>query len=128
SETPTATPGCTAAGSGALHKQIDPFNSSATWATQLTGGGGFCRTQCFYDMPIAVDPNDANIVYIGGQISSGCGFLVGKSTNGGTSFSSDANGLHADDHSLFFDGAGNIFTGNDGGVWKRSATAAAGTA
>ena len=41
---------------------------------------------------------------------------------------SDSNGLHADDHSLFFDGAGNIYTGNDGGVWKRSATAAVGTA
>src|SRR5712692_8729367 len=130
SETPTNTPGCTAANSGAVRKQIDPFNSSSTWSTQLVGGGGFCRTQCFYDMPIAVDPNDANTVYIGGQTSGGtgnCGRLVGKSTDGGASFATDGNGLHADDHSLFFDGTGNIYTGNDCGVWKRSASAPANT-
>ena len=79
-------------------------------------------------MPIAVDPSDANLVYIGGQTSSNCGRLVGKSTDGGASFVADSNGLHADDHSLFFDGAGNIYTGNDGGVWKRQSTARTGTA
>src|SRR5439155_21244862 len=31
SETPTSTPGCTGSESGALRKQIDPFNLSATW-------------------------------------------------------------------------------------------------
>src|SRR6266851_1352503 len=128
SETPTNTPGCTTANSGAVRKQIDPFNSSSTWSTQLTGGGGFCSGQCFYDMPIAVDPNDATVVYIGGQTSSTCGGVVRKSTDGGTSFQNDSTGLHPDDHSLFFDGAGNIYTGNDGGIWKRSASAAAGSA
>ncbi|PYS87599.1 MAG: hypothetical protein DMF70_00120 [Acidobacteria bacterium] len=127
SETPTATPGCISAGSGAVRKQIDPFNSSSTWSTQLTGGGGFCSGQCFYDMPIAIDPGNASVVYIGGQTSSTCGGVVRKSTDGGTSFADDSNGLHPDDHSLFFDGAGNIFTGNDGGIWKRSASVAAGT-
>src|SRR6266851_1689465 len=128
SETPTNTPGCTTANSGAVRKQIDPFNSSSTWSTQLTGGGGFCRGQCFYDMPIAVDPTDANLVYIGGQTSGTCGRLVGKSIDGGTSFANDSTGLHADDHSLFFDGTGNIYTGNDGGVWKRQSSLAAGSA
>jgi hypothetical protein len=131
SETPTNTPLCTTANSGAVRKQIDPFNSSSTWSTQLVGGGGFCRTQCFYDMPIAVDPNDANTVYIGGQTSGGtgnCGRLVGKSTDGGASFAIDGTGLHPDDHSLFFDGAGNIYTGNDGGVWKRQSSLATGSA
>ncbi|HEX3142337.1 MAG TPA: Calx-beta domain-containing protein, partial [Pyrinomonadaceae bacterium] len=118
SETPTNTSGCNTANSGAIHKQVDPFNSSATWSPQLTGGGGFCSGQCFYDMPIAVDPGDANLVYIGGQSSSTCGRLVGKSTDGGNTFAANSSGLHADDHSLVFDGAGNIYTGNDGGVWK----------
>jgi hypothetical protein len=126
SETPTATSGCTTARSGAVRKITDPFGAG-TWSGQLTGGGGFCSAQCFYDMPIAVDPNDANVVYIGGQTSSSCGGVVRKSINGGTSFANDSTVLHPDDHVLFFDGAGNIYTGNDGGVWKRSASAAAGS-
>ena len=126
SEPPTVTPGCTSSSpTGAIRKSID---GGTTWSGQLTGGGGFCSGQCFYDMPIAVDPNDANVVYIGGQTSSTCGGVVRKSTDGGTSFLADSSGLHPDDHSLFFDGAGNIYTGNDGGVWKRSSSAAAGTA
>jgi hypothetical protein len=69
-------------------------------------------------MPIAVDPNDANHVYIGGQTSSTCGRLVGKSTDGGSTFVADGSGLHADDHSIVFDSTGRVFTGNDGGVWR----------
>ena len=127
SETPTNTPGCTTALSGAVRKQIDPFNSSSTWATQLAGGGGFCSGQCFYDMPIAVDPTNANVVYIGGQSSSTCGGVVRKSTDGGASFANDSSGLHADDHTLFVDpltSPATLYTGNDGGVWKQSSNAA----
>src|SRR6266542_1312990 len=127
SETPTATTGCTSANSGAVRKVTDPFGGGA-WSGQLTGGGGYCSGQCFYDMPIAVDPNNANVVYIGGQTSGTCGRLVEKSTDGGSSFAADSNGLHADDHSLFFDGAGNIYTGNDGGVWKKVVSSATGSA
>ncbi len=125
SEPPTATPGCTSSGTGAVRKSID---GGATWSGQLTGGGGFCGGQCFYDMPIAVDPGDANIVYLGGQTRSTCSDTMKKSTDGGATFTRDDNGLHADSHALFFDGFGNILTGNDGGVWKRSSSAAAGSA
>ncbi|PYS34831.1 MAG: hypothetical protein DMF75_05345 [Acidobacteria bacterium] len=129
SETPTSTPGCTSSGSGALRKQIDPFNLSATWSTQLTGGGGFCDGQCDYDMPIAVNPNDPNEVYLGGNARGGCADGMKKSTNGGLSFTRDDNSLHADSHALVYDGAGTtIFTGNDGGVWKRSSSGNAGSA
>ena len=129
-ETPTDTSGCTTTRSGAIRKSTD---GGATWSSQLTGGGGFCAAQCSYDMPIAVDPNDANVVYIGGQTASTCGGVVRKAIDGGNgssgnSFVNDSTGLHADDHALVFDGAGNIYTGNDGGVWKRSASASAGTA
>jgi len=124
SETPTNTPGCTTTNSGAIRKS---FDGGATWSGHLSGGGGFCSGQCSYDMPIAVDPVDANLVYIGGQISSTCGGVVRKSVNGGNSFANDSTGLHADDHSLVFDGAGNIVTGNDGGIWRRSATAIVGS-
>ena len=129
SETPTSTPGCNSSGSGALRKQIDPFNLSVTWATQLTGGGGFCDGQCDYDMPIAVNPNDPNEVYLGGNARGSCSDGMKKSINGGLSFTRDDNALHADSHALVYDGAGTtIFTGNDGGVWKRSSSGSAGSA
>jgi len=131
SETPSATGACTtSSSSGALRKQLDPFNSSSTWTTQLAAGAGFCGGQCFYDMPIAVDPNDANHVYIGGSVTSTCGGIVRQATDGGAaanSFAKDSSGLHADNHALVFDVAGNIYCGNDGGIWKRSASASAGT-
>ncbi len=125
SETPTATPNCTTSNSGALRKQIDPFNSSATWGTQLSGGGGFCSTQCFYDITIAVNPSNASELYIGGAAgnsATGCGHGIKKSIDGGTTFFRDQTGLHADSHALAFDGSGTaIFAGNDGGIWKKAA-------
>jgi Calx-beta domain/Domain of unknown function (DUF4214) len=129
SETPTNTGGCTSVNSGAVRRSID---GGANWSGQLTGGGGFCAGQCFYDMPIAVDPTNANRVYVGGQAASTCGGIVRQATDGGNggvgnSFQQDSTNLHADNHALVFDGAGNIFCGNDGGVWKRSASASAGT-
>ena len=129
-EKPNVVTACAANFSGAVRKSTD---GGVNWSPQLSGGQGFCGGQCFYDMPIAVDPNDANIVYLGGNArgtASGvqCSDAMKKSIDGGTSFQRDDNGLHADSHALFFDGAGNIYTGNDGGVWKRSASASASTA
>lgn len=127
SETPTNTNGCSTTESGALRKSTD---GGATWSGQLTGGGGFCGSQCDYDMPIAVNPNDANEIYLGGDARNDpntCSDGMKKSTNGGVTFSRDDNGLHADSHALVYDGAGaTIFTGNDGGVWKRSSSSSAG--
>lgn len=125
SETPASGSCTTAANSGVVRKSTD---GGVTWSSPLAGGRGFCAGQCTYDMPIAVDPGNANNVYVGGQTSSACGRLVGQSTDGGATFAADSNGLHADDHAIVYDGAGNVFTGNDGGIWKRSASAAAGTA
>ncbi len=128
SETPNVTPSCITLNTGAVRKQVDPFNFSTAWATQLAGGGGFCGGQCFYNITIAVNPNDANEVYLGGNTGSGCSSAMKKSTTGGTSFSVDQTGLHADSHALAYDAAGTtIFTGNDGGVWKRSSSLAAGS-
>ncbi len=125
SETPTGNATCTVTNSGAVRKQTDPFNSSSTWATQLTGGGGFCGGQCFYNIAIAVNPNDAQQLYLGGNArqSSGCSDGMKKSTDGGATFFRDDGGTHADSHALYFDGTGaTIFTGNDGGVWKKASS------
>ncbi|HRH36830.1 MAG TPA: hypothetical protein PK760_00710, partial [Flavobacteriales bacterium] len=72
--------------------------------------------QSWYDMALAVDPNDANVVYIGGV-------NVWKSTDGGFNFDlnshwvfpSVAGYTHADIHSLdFVHGA--VYCGSDGGI------------
>jgi hypothetical protein len=129
-ETPTVTTVCATNFKGALHKSVD---GGASWTGQLAGGQGFCGGQCFYDITVAVDPNDANLVYLGGNArgtASGtqCSDAMKKSIDGGNTFQRDDSGLHADSHALAFDISGLVYTGNDGGVWKRSASSASGSA
>ncbi|MBK7383595.1 MAG: hypothetical protein IPI81_09705 [Flavobacteriales bacterium] len=74
--------------------------------------------QSWYDMALAVDPMDANTVYIGGV-------NVWKSENGGVDwqiishwvFPSDVGYTHADIHSLDFIGS-HLFCGSDGGLHR----------
>ena len=78
--------------------------------------GGDSGGQAWYDMALAVDPQDADIVYIGGV-------NVWKSTNGGVDweikshwvFPSDIGYTHADIHSLDFFG-NELYCGSDGGI------------
>src|SRR5262249_28900395 len=55
---------------GTLFKSTD---AGATWPTELTAARGFCGGQCFYDMPVAIDPGTANNIYIGGAAGSTVG-------------------------------------------------------
>ena len=83
----------------------------------------FTRGQSGYDLLVKVDPNDENIVYVGG-------IDLFKSTNGGTSWNqiskwSNNNQLnslgvplvHADQHALVFASSSRMIFGNDGGVY-----------
>jgi hypothetical protein len=121
---------------GVLRQSVDggvswpDTSATATTSGILTDAGGFCGGQCFYNVTVAIDPQNANNIYLGGNVPSACSGLMQRSTNGVT-FSNDSSGLHADSHALFFDpltSPSTIFTGNDGGVWKRSAGAPVGTA
>ena len=128
---------CSVAGTqlGILRQSVD---GGVTWpstdATATTGGiltdaGGFCGGQCFYNVTVAIDPNNANSIYLGGNVQSTCSGLMQRSTDGVT-FRNDASGLHADSHALYIDKLttpSTVFAGNDGGIWKRSADAAVGT-
>jgi photosystem II stability/assembly factor-like uncharacterized protein len=73
-----------------------------------------------YDNCLAVDPKDPNHIFAGG-------ILLEESTDGGKSWTdltskSDLGvGIHVDQHALVYDAAGNLFVGNDGGVWERTA-------
>ncbi|HEX8150251.1 MAG TPA: MBG domain-containing protein [Pyrinomonadaceae bacterium] len=114
----------TSESSGTVKRSVD---GGATWAT-LPNAAGFCGGQCTYDMPIAVDPTNANVLYIGGNADGTSSAILKKSTNAAgaaPTFTKAQTGLHADSHSIEIDPSNNntVWFGSDGGVWK-SANAA----
>ncbi len=106
-----------------FYRSADAGNSFSTRATtpNILGysnngsdaGGG----QAFYDLGLAVSPNDANLVYVGG-------INVWKSTNGGSNWTvaSGNSGVHTDVHAVeFLPGSGSsVFAASDGGLFKTS--------
>ncbi|MDG2245243.1 MAG: hypothetical protein P8L71_02700 [Flavobacteriales bacterium] len=117
------------AGSGfyGFYRSIDGGTSFATMATSpnLLGwdaAGGDTGGQSWYDLAIAVNPMDADEVYVGGV-------NVWKTTDGGTAWSCTghwygAGGLpyvHADNHGFhFIPGTSTLLVGGDGGVFRTS--------
>jgi PKD repeat protein len=87
--------------------------------------GGDAGGQGWYDLCIAVDPNAANTIYVGGV-------NTWKSTDGGLNFNivnhwtgcgppSNAQAVHADKHFFAFqNGTSTLFECNDGGLYKTS--------
>ena len=81
----------------------------------------FSRGQAWYDLCIAVDPNDANDVYVGG-------INLFKSTNGGNNWNQISHWfggfghqyVHADQHNIIFPGnsSDTIYFCNDGGIYS----------
>ena len=76
------------------------------------------RSQAWYDLVIASDPTNADIIYTGG-------INIWKSTDGGTTMNCVAHwtgsgglaAVHADQHVLEFSPfTNNIYSGNDGGI------------
>lgn len=105
-------------------------NSGTSFSTRSTSPnilgysetGNDNRSQAWYDLAIAVDPSNANTVYVGG-------INIWKSSNGGSSWSLNAHwvgsggvpAVHADIHSLDFSPVNSrLYSGNDGGVYYTS--------
>jgi len=110
---------CTGNG-GALRRSTD---GGVTWSAKLAGGGGFCGGQCFYDLPVAISPTDANLILIGGAGNGTCPRVFARSTNAGASFTAAGVadvGLHADAHAIVFAPSDPtiVYEGNDGGIFK----------
>ena len=74
-----------------------------------------------------MDPSNANIVYAGGQNSTGefqkaKGFI--ESTDGGNTWTDISTGAgnktgpHTDQHAIAFDANGKLLDGTDGGIWR----------
>jgi photosystem II stability/assembly factor-like uncharacterized protein len=81
------------------------------------GGSDFTNGQSFYDLFIDVDPNNDEVVYVGG-------IDIFKSTNGGSNWTqissyygnTSSNIIHPDQHGIAFADSQHILFGNDGGV------------
>ena len=106
----------TGTANGTVYKTTYDTNAPGTPTFTQTVANSFCGGQCFYDIAIAVDANDANKVYLGG----GPALPFGISTNGGTSFVSSSTGLHVDTQAITVapSDPNTIYFGSDGGVWK----------
>ncbi len=96
---------------GTLYKSVD---GGATFVQ--TVANNFCNPQCFYDIAVAVDPNDANKVYLGGSPN----LVFGRSSNGGTSFTNSSTGLHVDTQAFALapSDPNIMYFGSDGGIWR----------
>ena len=120
-----------------------PWNQIASSGKLSSSGSAEARSgmrgykpgvQAWYNQFVAVDPADANHIYLGLE-------EVYETTNGGTSWntlgpywnltlqcfsyvpfegSCDHNQTHPDQHAVFIDAARQtLFVGNDGGMWSR---------
>ncbi len=89
------------------------FNGGATWdslaAPAAVNNGA--NSQCWYNLVAAVDPNNPDILVVGG-------LNMAKSINAGVTFSTigSAN-VHVDHHALVFNGSTKLINGNDGGIY-----------
>jgi hypothetical protein len=140
-ESPTSVPAnpnpnkCAADEFGLLRRSVDGgvtwLNTDVTTAAQgglIRDADGFCGTQCFYDIAIAMDPTNASIIQIGGMSRGAptpnfnlCNSLTQRSTDG-VNTTPNSTGLHADVHAFAVSQSSPtvVWTGNDGGVWRSS--------
>lgn len=104
-------------------------NSGVNFVTRTTTpnilgysfNGSDSRSQAWYDLVLAADPTDANIIYTGGV-------NLWKSTDGGATMNitsywvrprSGIDAVHADQHALEFSPLnGTLYSGNDGGLYQ----------
>jgi photosystem II stability/assembly factor-like uncharacterized protein len=112
----------TVAGSGqggsSVHTHLEFVrtpDAGATWQarTAVAYGGSLD-----YNVALAVDPTNADTVYVAGQAGAAS---VQKTTNGGTSWTAIGTGgqsPHPDHHALVFASDNRLLDGNDGGIWR----------
>ncbi|MEZ4649941.1 MAG: hypothetical protein R3E97_14360 [Candidatus Eisenbacteria bacterium] len=92
-----------------LYRSVD---SGANWTLRSTVTHDGSLGQGWYDLSIAVDPQDADIVTSGGV-------EIYRSTNGATSFSQIGGNVHVDHHEAVYDPSDpeRMWVGSDGGVY-----------
>ena len=80
----------------------------------------FAARQAWYDLSLAVDPNNANVIAMGG-------LHLWRSRDGGESWERMTTGgldsvlirfMHVDQHEITFRNSDEVYFGNDGGIYK----------
>jgi photosystem II stability/assembly factor-like uncharacterized protein len=100
----------------------DNWFSKTVPGPSYSGASNYAGTQGWYDNIIAVDPDNASIIYAGG-------IDFWKSTNGGDAWTQKTNWyqqlgapqyVHADQHAIAFAPSNTniMYLGNDGGIFK----------
>ena len=113
---------------GGAHHTAKVWRSNdegASWSqlpttTDVGSVSNYCGGQCFYDNVIEAAPDDSNVVFAAGQVSSaGGGGAIFRSDDGGQHWKNLSYDQHADFHALAFNPANTneVLIGNDGGVW-----------
>lgn len=109
---------------GVLRRSVD---GGQTWSGPLPSPdiSGFCGSQCFFDIGVAIDPTNAGNILLGGQYddnsASSCRSSTQlRSTDGGVNFTRAATGLHPDTHAIVYAPSNPtiVYAGNDGGIFK----------
>ncbi|HMT07722.1 MAG TPA: VCBS repeat-containing protein [Pyrinomonadaceae bacterium] len=103
------------AGTGNLGGRVlRSTDGGASWIQQIDNN--FCTPQCFYDIAIAVDPSNADRLYLGGAPT----LVAGFSTTSGTAFTEGGSGVHVDTHALAVapSNPAIVYLGTDGGIYK----------
>lgn len=113
------------ASDGGVYRLYKTTDGGTTWAGVPTAPPNYLGSIGYY-ITLAVDPSNANIVYLGGESDKfNIGSAIFQSTDGGTSWNDisntsplGTNGPHADHHAIGFDAKGKLLVGTDGGLWR----------
>lgn len=89
-------------------------DGGVTWIQQIDNN--FCTPQCFYDIGVAVDPTNADRVYLAGAPA----VIAAFSTNAGLAFTEGGSGVHVDSHAVTVapSNPAIVYLGTDGGIYK----------
>ena len=113
-----------APGGGSLLGIYKTTDGGETWSLASTAPS--CGTQCWYDMALAVHPNDPDTVFFGGV-------SLFRSTDGGQTFQNVSAGrggsIHVDQHVIVYDpnDPRTVYVGNDGGIYRSRSGGSAGS-
>ena len=101
---------------GKAYKAVYTPNTPSPNFVNLPAANGFGGGQGSYNIGVAIDPTNANNIYVVGTFDGT--FLYSR--NGGNAFTPSNDTLHVDSHMVGVapSAPSVIYTGNDGGVWR----------